>query len=637
MKSHHVSVTVTNGFAKTEVDQVFVNHGSKDVEAVYSFPIPHKASLSELSLWINGKEVMGEVVAKEKARKLYDEQKQKGNRTALAEQDEYKTFNINVYPVIAGQDTRVRLVYYQALNVDLNVGRYVYPLAEGGVDEERIAFWTSDDEVTGSFSYSMQIKSAFPVKDVRLPHHPQASIAKKPSEQGHIIDISLTTEGGAHLDKDIVVYYRLDPNVPARVELIPFKEKGQSEGTFMAVITPGASLKPIANGTDWTFVLDKSGSMDGEKIRKLCDAVSKTINRLRTQDRFRIITFNERAKDETQGFRTVTHQHVSEALNLVSSIQADGSTNLHDGLSMGLSGLDADRTQGIILVTDGVTNTGLIDHSEFMKLIAKTDTRLFTFIMGNSANKPLLEDLARESNGFALNVSESDDIVGRIMAAQAKVTYQNMRKVSLKVDGVKAFDITPLSLPSLYQGRQLVVFGKYKNPGKAKLTFTATVEGQEKSWHCNAPFPNEDLENPEIERLWAFARIDEMMAKIRRNGEKPDARAKVENLAVEYSLVTPYTSMLVLTEEERTRLGLKARNAQRVKRERAAQQARQDQSAVSRRVDNKKGGMFRGLRAPDIGTGPVGPLFVLMAWLMGRGRRKSRSSSDKQNSNCKKA
>ncbi len=70
MKSHHVQVTLNNGFARTEVDQVFGNTSDQDLEATYSFPLPKQASLSELSLWINGQEVLGEVLEKQQARQV---------------------------------------------------------------------------------------------------------------------------------------------------------------------------------------------------------------------------------------------------------------------------------------------------------------------------------------------------------------------------------------------------------------------------------------------------------------------------------------------------------------------------------------------------------------------------------------
>ena len=151
------------------MDQVFANTGDVDLEAVYTFPLPKQASMSEVSLWIDGREIIGEVLEKQAARQVYEKQKSEGKDTALVSKDSYKTFDVKVTPVRANQQTRVRLVYYQPLEIDLNIGRYVYPLAEGNVDDERIAFWTVDDKISSTFSFDLTLKSAFPVKDVRMP------------------------------------------------------------------------------------------------------------------------------------------------------------------------------------------------------------------------------------------------------------------------------------------------------------------------------------------------------------------------------------------------------------------------------------------------------------------------------------
>ncbi|MBT8353622.1 MAG: VIT and VWA domain-containing protein, partial [Desulfofustis sp.] len=295
IKSHDVKVVINNGFARTEVDQVFVNRGDRDLEAVYSFPLPKQASLSELSLWINGQEVTGEVLEKQKAQQVYEDQKAQGNDTALAQKNDYKTFDINVYPVKATEPTRVRLVYYQPLAIDLNVGRYVYPLEEGGVDDERISFWSVDAEVQESFSFDLLLKSAHPIKDIRLPGHPQAQIEEVQGPEGetqgnaHLYRVRLEYPEGATLSKDIIFYYRLDDEVPARVEFVAYKEAEAPTGTFMLTVTPGASLARIAEGVDWVFVLDRSGSMGGLKIATLTDGVSRVINKMSPADRFRVV------------------------------------------------------------------------------------------------------------------------------------------------------------------------------------------------------------------------------------------------------------------------------------------------------------------------------------------------------------
>ena len=624
IKTHSVEVTLNNGFAQTVVDQVFGNTADSDFEAFYSFPVPKSASLSELSLWIDGKEVIGEVVEKKRAREIYEKQVQQGKQIALAEKDDFKTFDIRVGRVKAGQDTRVRLVYYQPLEIDLNVGRYVYPLAEGGVDEERIAFWTTDDRVREAFSFKLKLKSAFPVKEARMPGYDQtAQITKSGEAEGQTVyDAVLEVkEGGATLSRDIVFYYRLDDTAPARVELIPYRAAPNATGTFMAVITPAADLKRIAEGSDWIFVLDCSGSMSGVKLSTLADGVGKVLGKMSPNDRFKIVTFNNSARDETGGFVNATPENVQAWITNVRSLKAEGGTTLFAGLSEAYRGLDDDRTSGVILVTDGVCNIGPTEHSAFLKLLKTYDLRLFTFVMGNSANQPLMDRLAKDSGGFAMNISDSDDIVGRLLQAKIHVLHECLHDVKLSFDGEKVRDLTPAKIGNLFVGQQLVVFGRYTGHGPVELKLTAKISGQPREWRCTATLPEADMDNPELERLWALASIDERMETLREVGETAALRDQVISLGTEFSLVTDYTSMVVLDEETLEGEGLQRRNLQRVQTERAAQQQRAATPAKSYRADN--GSTFNNLRAPGIGTGPVGPLFLILAgWL---NRRKKRA------------
>ena len=633
IKSHLVNVTINNGYARTEVDQIFSNSSNYDYEAVYTFPLPKNASLSEVSLWIAGQEVIGEVLEKKKAKQVYEDQVAKGNKTALAEKDDYRTFDISVSPVKAGEDTRIRFVYYQPVEIDLNVGRYVYPLQEGGVNEERISFWEVDDRVTESFKFDLKLKSAFPIKDVRLPGHVnQASIVKEQADEqqalSDVYNVTIDNSSGGALTNDIVVYYRLADDVPARVELVPYKQDKKSDGTFMVVVTPAADLQTITEGVDWVFVLDKSGSMAGGKIATLADGVSKVINKMAPDDRFRIITFNENAQDFTNGYVNATPANVQSTLAQIKLIQAGGSTNLYAGIQQAYNKLDDDRTTAVILVTDGVANVGNTEHKHFIKLCKQYDIRLFTFVIGNSANQPLMDSLAKESNGFAMNISNNDDIIGKILQAKAKVLRQAIHGVELKFHGERVSKVTPSKPGSLYHGQQLVMFGKYNSPGDVQIELKGKVSGQEKSWTCNAVLPEIDTDNPEIERLWALASIDEVMEKIRLDGEKESLRKEIVSLATEYSLVTDYTSMVVVNDVEAENMQLQRRNADRVSRERQAQQTRNTQPVKNYRVDQNKQnpsgnqGMFDGRSAPGIGSGPVGPAFIALAlWMKKRNKK----------------
>jgi Ca-activated chloride channel family protein len=631
IKSHHVHVTINNGFARTEVDQVFENTSDQDREAIYTFPLPRQSSLSELSLWIDGNEVLGEVVEKQKAREIYEQQVAHGNDTALAEKNDFKTFDVNVGVVRAHSETRVRLVYYQPLEIDLNVGRYLYPLAEGNVDDDRIPFWSIDDRVSSGVSFNLELKSAFPVEDVRVPGFEQiAQISKRAGaeeQSGDVYDISLVLAEDENLSRDIVLYYRLDDTVPGRVELVPYRQDPGEDGTFMVVVTPAASLQRIADGTDWIFVLDVSGSMGGHKISTLADGVSRVIGRMSPNDRFRIVTFNNSAREVTPGHVAATPENVSHWIQQVKGLQADGGTALFAGLKEGYRSLDEDRTTGLILVTDAVCNIGPTEHSAFIKLLNNYDVRLFTFVIGNSANQPLMDRLAKDSGGFAMNLADADDIVGRLLQAKAKVLHECMYDVELKFHGEKVSDLTPREIGNIYIGQQIVLFGRYSGSGEVDVELRARVSGQDQSWHSKALLQDVDRDNPEIERLWALAAIEETMQAIRDKGESKKLTERVTELGLAYSLVTDYTSMLVVGDDVSETEGIQRLNAQRVQRERQAQQARQTAPVKNYRVDNssENGGMFRNAPSPGIGTGPIGPLFIGLLVLITR--MKSRMQS----------
>ncbi len=618
LKNHQVKVVIEDGYAITTVDQVFFNPHAQDLEAIYSFPVPEKGAVSEFTMWIDGKPIHGEVLEKKKAREVYEDQKSKNNNAGLTEKNEYKTFEMNVFPVRAGQETKVRLSYIQPAHVDTGMGRYVYPLEEGGVDDYALAFWKTNGKVTGAFSFDLVLKSGYPVAGVRLPSHPGAQITQNGEEwnvhidnqfnaaqpsQANEGDLTINNENDKaknqavaegeqqapidtnfRLDHDIVVYYKHAENLPGAVDLVAYKEESEKRGTFMMTVTPGMDLQQIQGGRDWVFVLDVSGSMDG-KYATLAEGVSKSLKSLNPNDRFRIVLFNSHVKELTSGFTVATKENVEQYAQSVSQVVPGEGTNLFDGLKMGLRSLDADRTTSILLVTDGVANVGETDQRKFIDLIKTYDVRLFTFIMGNSANQPLLDALTRTSNGFAISVSNSDDIIGKIMEAQSKVNFQALHGAKLKISGVKTVDLTPDDIRSVYRGEQMIVFGHYFGSGPAEVTLSGKISGEEKIYKTKFDFPDVETNNPEIERLWAYSKIERLTQEMQDFGEKADIKQSVTDLGVEYGLVTDYTSMIVLEEEVFNELGIDRQNAKRLQKEFKAQDNRASKGVRSTRAD----------------------------------------------------
>lgn len=654
LKEQHVQVVIEDGYAVTTVEQVFHNPHAKDLEAIYSFPVPQHGAVGEFTLWIDGKPVTGEVLEKKEARRIYEEEKQAGRDAGITEKDSYKTFDISVSPLRAGQDTRTRLVYYQTARVDTGIGRYVYPLEEGGVDDRKLAFWTADTRVMSSFSFDLHLKSGYPVDALRLPNQPQAQVTQvgpgewkvhmsnnasqapavataqaegpaptapafNPQQQG----ASQSNPAAFSLDKDLAVYWRHQAGLPGSVDLVTYKPDAGKRGTFLLTVTPGDDLQPITEGSDWVFVLDISGSMNG-KYATLADGVQRALGKLRANDRFRIVLFNDRARELTNGYVNATPEAVKQYSVEVARVQPDSGTNLYAGLELGLDALEADRTSAIVLVTDGVANVGETAQRRFIDMIKRKDTRLFTFIMGNSANTPLLEAMTKASGGFAASISNSDDVVGQLLNAVSKVTHQALHGVEVKIGGVKVADLTPKEIGSLYRGQQLVLLGHYWGDGTAQVELTGRVSGQAKTYRTQFPFPAQTRANPELERLWAYASIEDMQAEMEDFGEQADLKRAATDLALEYGLVTDHTSMIVLREEQFAAHNIKRGNRDRVALEEAARQQRAQSAPVSRRVDSQQPMYTSNQASHSSGGGALDPWTLLMLlpllWVMRRAR-----------------
>jgi Ca-activated chloride channel family protein len=598
IRDHHVNVVINNGFAMTEVHQTFYNPNAENLEAMYSFPLPKSASLSEVTIYAGEREIHGEVLEKQKARKIYEDEKSRGNDTGLAEKNEFYTFEFKVYPVPARDETRIRFLYYQPLKIDTGVGRYLYPLEDGGTDDAGMSFWTTNTKIENTFSMNLELKSAYPVQDVRAPGFEAAAHRDKITEGYIKLDMQLTDMS---LNRDFIFYYRLQDDLPGRIEVIPFRDDPAQAGTFMMVITPGIDLKPLTNGADYCFVLDVSGSMKS-KIHTLKKGVMKALEKLKSGDRFRFVAFSSSAHELTGNWVPVSEESRIKAAEMLDRLNANGSTNLYDGLTLALKKLDGDRATNVVLVTDAVTNTGVVNPQEFHKLLQKYDVRVFGFLLGNSANWPLMQTIAETSGGFYDAISNADDIMGKILLAGNKIRYEALLNAAVKISGVKVFNLTDKTFKKVYRGEQLVFFGKYQNGGDARVTLKASLTGEDKTYTADFKFPELDTNNPELERLWALATIEKIESQ-ERIGQIPPSESEnaIRDLGLNYQIVTDYTSMVVLSDSAFSERGIERRNQARIAREQQARAIRSQQPVKSHQVDKKKSA-FK-FKAPGLGGG----------------------------------
>src|SRR5688500_9196276 len=163
-QEHDVKVTINNGIAVTKVIQVFKNTESRQVEALYTFPVPKGASVANFSMWINGREMVGEVVEKQRAREIYNSYKEVRRDPGLLEQTDYRTFEMRIFPIGPNAEQKVQISYYQELDFDHDWATDAYPLA-------RVTRADARSRTTGRFAFNLRASSEIPITQVESSSH----------------------------------------------------------------------------------------------------------------------------------------------------------------------------------------------------------------------------------------------------------------------------------------------------------------------------------------------------------------------------------------------------------------------------------------------------------------------------------
>ncbi|UCF87266.1 MAG: VWA domain-containing protein [Nitrospiraceae bacterium] len=652
IKKHEVEVTVNNGIAVTNVTQVFHNTENRQVEALYTFPVPKGASVANFSMWINGKEIVGEVLEKERARQIYNSYKRKRRDPGLLEQVDYKTFEMRIFPINAGADQNVAITYYQEIDVDHDRAVYVYPLAT--VTRRDI-----DSRTTGTFSMNVEIKSAVPIVEMESPSHGEAFVIA-----GHTdlySTASLEASSGSLAD-DVVVSYNFS-RPQTGIDLIPSR-RDREDGYFLLTLTAGKELAELDEGMDYVFVMDISGSMgDDSKLIMSKNSVEAFVNELGADDRFEVMTFNVSPDTLFGDLRPATADMKEVAREYMNSQKARGGTVLAPAMNRAYQYGEADRTLNVVILSDGMTEQR--ERQTLIQLIQTRprNARVFCIGIGNEVNRPLLEQMAEDSGGLAAFVSHGDNFKAQAKGFRRKLSHPAATDLRIGFEGIRVYDVEPAVLPNLYHGSPLRIYGRYSGSGEATITLQANVQGRELKQDATLVFPENDTDNPEIERMWAWKRIDQLLKKADRTGSRQAVIDEIVSLGEEYSIVTEYTSFLVLENDgEYRRWKIERKNRLRFGRDREAQAQRRKeldeirnlavtelgpQHVVKEKTVTGTGRQQRMASVPNTsnpgarsnsatpqngrgwdfdfgggGSGPVGPLFLAGAYWLSRRKKK---------------
>ncbi|MFP6588490.1 MAG: VIT domain-containing protein [Pirellulaceae bacterium] len=543
IKSLDVNVNLNGQVARVQVSQEFKNTSKRTIEASFVFPLPYDGAIDRLTLLVGNKEYEAKLIDRDEARRIFEGYVRRNQDPALLEWMGSGMFKTSVFPIPPGETRKVTIRYSQVCRQFQGMTEWLFPL--------RIARHTT--KPIEQLSVQVSISSSLAIKSVYSPTHsiavkkPSPKIARISYEQKNVIPNS-----------DFRLFYDVGKQ-SIGTSVLSYRPDGDEDGYFMMLISPDIQAQQRESiSKNVVFVVDRSGSMTGRKIDQAKEALRFVINNLSDGDLFNIVAYDSEIETFAPELQRQSKSSRDKALGFIESIFAGGSTNIDGALKAALDMLQDDETPNyVVFLTDGIPTVGETNIARIVDNAAKANSvraRVCCFGVGYDVNSLLLDKLARTGYGQSVYVRPDEDIEAKVAEFYTRIASPVLTDVKLRVDvdGVKIAQgsvvnrVYPRNLYDLFAGDQLVLVGRYKHTGNAKVVLSGRVNGEVQRFEFPAKLEHKSTSSNQsfVEKLWAVRRIGEIIDKIDLEGRNDELLDELVMLSRRHGVLTPYTSFL---------------------------------------------------------------------------------------------
>ncbi|MCA9052661.1 MAG: VWA domain-containing protein [Planctomycetaceae bacterium] len=542
IKSLAIQARLKDQVAQVQVSQTFVNTGSAQMEVQFVFPLPYDGAIDRLTLLVDGEEWPAELLPADKARERYEEIVRKSKDPALLEWMGNGLFQTSVFPVPAGKERTVSLHYNQLLRKDQGVTDFLFPLSTAKYSVKPV----EKLEVNLTIESSVAIRNVYsPTHEIDVKHS-----GKKTARVSVTLNETIPTS-------DFRLFFDVNPSKLA-TSVLSYKPEAREDGFFLLLTTPQVPDNGEQVAKTVVFVVDKSGSMSGKKIEQAKSALKFVLNNLREGDTFNIVAYDssvESFRPELEKFNDKTRE---QALGFVEGLYAGGGTAIHDALTTSLRQLqDNKRPSYVIFLTDGLPTVG--ERSEIKIAAAAQEAnqvraRILNFGVGYDVNSRLLDRLGRENFGASEYVRPNEDIEAHVSKVYNRIKAPVLTDVSVafEMDGLMTADgkavnrVYPGEAFDLFGGEQVVMVGRYRKGGAAKVVLSGTVNDEPHAYDFGADLVKHsgDQSFAFVEKLWAMRRIGDIIDELDLHGANEELTKELVSLSTKHGILTSYTSFL---------------------------------------------------------------------------------------------
>jgi Ca-activated chloride channel family protein len=552
LKHTAVDAEITGFLARVRVTQQFENPFNEPIEAVYAFPLPQRAAVDDMTMVIGGRAIRGVIKRRDEAEAIFGAARKSGKTASLLDQERPNIFTQSITNIPPGGKVKIEISYVETLNYEAGSYEFSFPMVAGPryvpahTDGSRITPPVTPEGTRAGHDLSLNVKldAGAGIRSLTSKSH-EVAITRP---NGHAAHVTLKQQAVLP-NKDFVLNYHVAGD---RIEDALLTHRNGKQGGFFTFLLqpPDRPAQSEITPKEIVFVIDTSGSMSGFPIEKAKEVIKLALDNLQPNDTFNLITF---AGDTHILFPSpvpATSANLRQAQQFLLSRKGGGGTEMMKAIRAALEPSDVqDHIRIVCFLTDGYVGNDMEIIGEVRR---HPNARVFSFGVGSSVNRFLLNNLAKEGRGEVEYVALNDDGSAAARRFHERVRTPLLTDISIDWNGLPVTDIYPARLPDLFSARPLALTGRYSTPASGTIRLRGKVAGRDFSRtipvRLGAHVPEHDV----LAHLWARTRIDDLMSQdwkgTQAGNPKLEVREAVTKLGLDFRLMTQFTSFVAVEE-----------------------------------------------------------------------------------------
>lgn len=541
LTSSDVLVNCESQVSVVTATQIFLNNLGADKNIKYAFPMPEGASAISLRWKINGLWYQAQINPNSQDTGLPGGSMNNNLKTHLGSTPLFFTI-----PQTVKTDSSliVELKYVKLLPYSFGNVTFTFPNNYSLIQTA----------ILNSQVLDFNLSSPRTIDSIRLVSTQPVTEFSNNGTTAHIKSVLMESAA----NQNYSVKYSLNLNqlgLYSYTTLIPQAQLPDSLGGFFTFIAePDPGSNQVIKKT-FTLIVDRSGSMSGDKIIQARNASKFIVNNLNDGDKFNIVDFSDNVLSFRPGHVNYTNQSRDSALNYINAFIASGGTNISGAFSTAVPQFSTSNDSSaniIIFFTDGQATSGITNTTQLLahvrNLIISTETNIFLYCfgIGSDVNVQLLTLLGSQNKGLAEFLG-NDELYSRITDFYLRIRNPVLLSPTISFSPSNVIEVYPSPLPNLYKGQQMIVSGRYLQPGPVTVTLSGYAFNQPVSYQYSFNrIDTADSRYQFLTKIWAKQKIDYLLVLYYAlNPSDPAAlalKAQIIQISIAYGVLSPFTS-----------------------------------------------------------------------------------------------